>query len=602
MLRYHDYIGGTNFYTNGLPVGIVGGVSITITNGVITDPLYQTNEPNRCLGIRQIGAFGDPGAAFVLKLANTLPYHSFKMSVDLMNLDPTSPRQTTWLIQYGIADPIYGVPTAFQTIPGTLNSTVVNVPGSNHWRTVKINIPDGTINNIDGQVWLRIVTLATTTGTGNRETFAIDNFGLTWTNGNPGCVPATNAIVVTPPPSPVYSNATVSFSVSSAGQQPLYYQWLFNGTDIGQVFPFQVLYGSDRSSILTLANVTPANEGTYSCQVSNVCGGAVYTTTSPGVFMAVSNIVPVSLGYLRTLTDPNNGYAPTVSASQIFETSGMITTVTNTTTGNTASYYIQDATGGLNLFVTGGSAFRPNIGDEVLVSGYLNAFQGNLEIEADLTGQNNATSVQILSNNIANYPVAKALDWATEFAIGLTNRTVEQGTTNSSGVLTGLGSKKGSICLLRDVYFGTNAGHVITGNYYTYVTNAAGLGGYVYFWGGLDTNLTGYTIPAFAYSVQGPLFANAVAGGGSFWSGIGISKPDDIVTTPLIIEASLVGTAVQLTWTAVPETYSYSVLAAGTVTGPYTPIATGLKFSDTNGIYTDLSATGNQKYYRVTSP
>ena len=169
-------------------------------------------------------------------------------------------------------------------------------------------------------------------------------------------------------------------------------------------------------------------------------------------------------------------------------------------------------------------------------------------------------------------------------------------------MLTGLGSKKGSICLLRDVYFGTNAGHVITGNYYTYVTNAAGLGGYVYFWGGLDTNLTGYTVPAFAYSVQGPLFANAVAGGGSFWSGIGISKPDDIVTTPLVIEASLAGNAAQLTWTAVPETYSYSVLAAGTVTGPYTPIATGLKFSDTNGIYTDLSATGNQKYYRVTSP
>ncbi len=596
---YYDYIGMTNFYPNGDPKNTNNGV---VTYGVITDPTYQTNEPNRCLGIRQTGAFGDPGAAFVLKLANTLLYDNFAMSVDLINLDPTSPRQTTWLIQYGIADPIYGVPTAFQTIPGTFGSTFINVPGSNHWKTVKFNIPNGTINNIDGQVWLRIVTLATSLNSGNRETFAIDNFGLTWATGNPGCVPATNAVTVTPPPSPVYTNATVSFSVSSAGQQPLYYQWLFNGTAVSQVFGSQVLYGSDRSSILTLQGITFANQGTYSCLVSNVCNGTLYTTVSPGVFMAVTNMTPVSLGYLRTLTDPNNGYAPTASISQLWQVTGIITTVTNTTTGNTASYYIQDATGGMNLFVTGGSAFRPNLGDEVTAVAYLNGFQGNLEVEADLTGQNNATSIQILSNNIANYPVAKVLDWATEFAIGVTNRVVEQGTTNSSGELTGLGSKKGSICMLPNVYFGTNAGHVITGNYYAYVTNATGLSGWVYFWGGLDTNLVGYTIPAFAYSVQGPLFANIVSGGGSFWSGIGISKPDDIVTTPLIVQASWVASAPQLAWTAVPQTYSYSVLAATSVTGPYTPVATGLKFSDANGYYRDLSASGNQKFYRVSTP
>src|SRR2546423_1082657 len=42
---FFDYVGGTNF--------------------VGTEPDdVQTNEPNRCLGIRQIGAFGDPGASF----------------------------------------------------------------------------------------------------------------------------------------------------------------------------------------------------------------------------------------------------------------------------------------------------------------------------------------------------------------------------------------------------------------------------------------------------------------------------------------------------------------------------------------------------------
>src|ERR1035438_9606556 len=211
---YFDYIGGTNFYPSGLP--------IDTSYGVITNGLYQTNEPNRCLGIRQIGSFGDPGASFVIKLANTLLYDNFKMSVDLINLDPTSPRTTTWQIQYGIADPVVGVPAAFQIVPG-LNSIFIDNPGSNHWkRVINMSLPNGTINNIDGQVWLRIVTLATSTGSGNRETFAIDNFGLTWTTGSAGCTPATGTITLTPPPAPVYSNATVSFSVNEAATQPLY--------------------------------------------------------------------------------------------------------------------------------------------------------------------------------------------------------------------------------------------------------------------------------------------------------------------------------------------------------------------------------------------
>jgi len=593
-------VAGTNLYfTNGWPgYSLAGG---TVTNGIIADPTYQTNEPNRCLGIRQVSTTYDPGASFVLKLATTLPYDNFKMSVDLINLDPTAPRATTWNLQYGIADPVYGVPTAFQGIGG-FSASFVNNPGSNHVTTLKnYSLANGTINNIDGQVWLRIVTLATSSGTGNRETFAIDNFGLTWTTGNAGCTPATNSVTLSPPPTPVYSNATVQFSVSAPGKQPLYYQWLYNGTAVSQVFPNQVLYGSDRSSALTLANVTANNQGNYSCIISNVCNNAIYSTTSPSSFLAVSNIAPISLGYLRTLTDPSQGYAPTVPASSLYEVVGIITTATNATTGNTASYYIQDATGGMNLFVTGGSDFRPNIGDEVAATGYLNTFQDNLEFYVDLV-QNTAASVQVLSNNIANFPIAKVLNWGTEFDISVTNQAVEQGTTNSMGQLTGLGSKKGSVCLLPYVNFGTNAGQVINGNYYAYVTDSKGHAGYVYFWGGVDTNLVGYTIPAFAYSVQGPLFANIVTGGGSFWSGIGVSQVSDIMTNPIVVQAAIVGSARQLTWLAVPQTYSYSVQAASTVTGPYTPLATGLKFADTNGNYTDSSALGAQQYYRVTTP
>src|ERR1051325_7713328 len=67
---YYSYLGSTNFN---------GNETATI----------QTNEPNRCLGIRQSGAFGDPFAAFVLKIANTADFHNFVLGLDMLNLDRT---------------------------------------------------------------------------------------------------------------------------------------------------------------------------------------------------------------------------------------------------------------------------------------------------------------------------------------------------------------------------------------------------------------------------------------------------------------------------------------------------------------------------------
>jgi hypothetical protein len=605
---YFDYLGGTNFYTNN-----------ALTNtlplyGVILDPDYQTNEPNRALGIRQIGAFGDPGAAFVIKLQDTSLYDNFRLSFDWMNLDPTSPRQTTWLVQYGIADTEVGVPAAFQTFAG---GTLKNNPGSFHWNRVTLPLGNGTINNIASPggapaVWLRIVTLSPSSGSGNRETFAIDNFGLSWSVGSAGCTPVS-VPTITPPNAPVYSNATVAFTVSVSGTQPIYYQWRYNGQNVEQVFPSQVAGFSYRSSILTLQNVTANNQGNFDCVVSNACGSTVYTNVSSTAAFALTTVPAVSLGYLRTLTDST--YTPTPPQSQLYQVTGIITTLTNLTSGNTASYYIQDATGGMNLFVTGGAGFRPQIGDEVTTVGYLNLFQGNLELEADLTGSgNNATSVQDLSNNIANYPVPKLLDWPTEFADGVTNSTVEKGTTNGAGQII-VQSKKGSICMLTNVYFGTNAGHVITGNYYTYVTNANGLAGWVYFWGSQDHDLVGHVIPDFAYSVQGPLFANIVTPPGSFWSGIAVTKWSDVVTqppnppNPLVVSITRSGTGSTISWNAVPISTppsqyitTNSVLAATNLEGPYSPLATGLQFTTTPISYTDLDTNSAQKFYRVTSP
>lgn len=130
----------------------------------------QSASADRALGIRQTGTFGDPGAAIQFNFNSTgLALSSF--SVDLMMLS-VQPRSTTWSIQYGIGD----TPTAFSTLgtytdPGVFGSTAFSISGT------------GLLTALSNQssVWIRFVALNESTGTGNRDSFAIDNFTLTYT-------------------------------------------------------------------------------------------------------------------------------------------------------------------------------------------------------------------------------------------------------------------------------------------------------------------------------------------------------------------------------------------------------------------------------------
>lgn len=81
--------------------------------------------------------------------------------------------------------------------------------------------------------------------------------------------------------------ATAIFSVTAAGNMPLFYQWQWdttNLTDGGNV-------SGSSSSALTLMNLSPTNAGTYSVMVSNTLGSTpsagasltVVTLTAPGV-------------------------------------------------------------------------------------------------------------------------------------------------------------------------------------------------------------------------------------------------------------------------------------------------------------------------------
>ncbi len=136
--------------------------------------IQQDNATNRALALRQTGTGGyDPGAAFVLHLANTTGKKNIQISFQLQSLDVSSTRTTNWTVEYGLGDN----PTTFSSITATgLLQSGNSQFGSG---TVQINF-GSLLNNIPTEIWIRIVAKSTTSGTGSRPVTAIDDLSFTW--------------------------------------------------------------------------------------------------------------------------------------------------------------------------------------------------------------------------------------------------------------------------------------------------------------------------------------------------------------------------------------------------------------------------------------
>lgn len=363
---------------------------------------------------------------------------------------------------------------------------------------------------------------------------------------------------------------TATFNAAAIGPGTITYQWNHFGTNLpGETGPS-----------LNIPNVQ-ANNGTtgaYTIGVSNEYGGIL---SSEAVLSAIP-IPTASIAFLRTLVDTN--YLATNSTA-IWQVTGTVTTFTNLTTGNTSSYYLQDGTAGIQIFARD-STFRPALGDVVTFVGVLSSFNSTLELLADIANNPVASHI-VLSNNIAGLPAPRVIPF------NLTNN------------LPQIEALEGSIVMLTNVFFGTNAGNIIsiTANTTVAVTNAAGETFKVLF-AFVDQDTAGQILPSFAWTVRGALaqnLGNAVSPRNQLYN-VTVTKFADVVTNrPPALHIRWQGSG-HLTWTAVPYDYSYTVLAASAVTGPYVPIASGLTFTTTAGTCTDTNASGATKYYKISSP
>jgi hypothetical protein len=130
-------------------------------------PATQGTYTDRALGIRQTGSFGDPGAAFVLQLANTAGLGNFALGLDCQLLSAQN-RSTTWTVDYRIGSSGNFTPLGTYADPGAFGST--------HKTFSFGNALDNQLN----PVFIRVVALDASTGSLNRDSIGLDNFGLSF--------------------------------------------------------------------------------------------------------------------------------------------------------------------------------------------------------------------------------------------------------------------------------------------------------------------------------------------------------------------------------------------------------------------------------------
>jgi hypothetical protein len=158
--------------TTGQFANHVSTVSDHGTNFLGTESL-PVSATNRCPAIRQTGSFGDPGAAFILQIADTLGIANLVLSLHL-NMLGVQARSTTWSIEYAVGN----TPSSFTSL-ATFNDP--GVFGATPLASLSLNAD---ANDQSENVWIRIVALGASSGSNSRDTFGIDNFSLTYSNVN----------------------------------------------------------------------------------------------------------------------------------------------------------------------------------------------------------------------------------------------------------------------------------------------------------------------------------------------------------------------------------------------------------------------------------
>lgn len=227
----------------------------------------QNAATDRALGIRQTGAFGDPGASAAFNFSTTgQQVTAISFSAQMLSVQT---RSTVWSLQYGFgASPVSWTTIGTFTDPGVFGTTVVTASGF------------GSVLDNQGNVWLRVVALSTSSGSGSRDTLGIDEFTIVTANLGGDVAPS---IATHPQSQTVTEGATVQFTVAANGTAPLTYQWRKGTTDLANG---GIISGAT-SDTLTLTGVAVSDAGNYNVVVTN----SVSSATSNDAVLTVNPVL-----------------------------------------------------------------------------------------------------------------------------------------------------------------------------------------------------------------------------------------------------------------------------------------------------------------------
>lgn len=337
-----------------------------------SDSAAQANATDRALGIRQTGAVGDPGAAFTMQIANTTDMNTFSMSFKLQSLDASSPRTTTWKVQYATG----ANPSTFTDLTTT---PIVLTTGGSTWSNTDVNISFGALlDNQAGPVWIRVVTLtASATPSGNRPSTAIDDVTLNWSNGAATTVAAPN---FTPGTGTYYNSVNVTLSSSTAGAEIRY-----------------TLDGStpDASSTLYATPILINTVGATTIKAIGIKTGLTNSSISSATYTITTPTNCANIAELKTKTADNTTiYALTGEVLMTFKQA------------NRNQKFVQDATGAILIDDAQGIITSVyNIGDGITgITGKLTTYFGMYQfvpIQDPGTATTTGNTIPVLDVTIA---------------------------------------------------------------------------------------------------------------------------------------------------------------------------------------------------------
>lgn len=371
----------------------------------------QGNSVDRSLGVRQTGTAGfDPGTAFLLQIDNTTGFQGFTLSFKLQSLDAGSPRTVTWLVQYGTG----ATPTSFSTV--TTSPSTLTTGGSTFSNTT-VSVDFGTaLNNLSDNVWIRIVALSVSSGSGNRPTTGIDDFVLSYSSGGgstPSIVASPSSLTVTSyeeDSGPVATGNTIVISGSNL-EVPAPSTPSGSSPSVGATPPATFISASAPPNF----EISTSNNSGFSSSVSLPYSGTLLGSTS--VYVRLQGGLSAGT-YTGNLVLTGGGATTSVALSGTVVGIENISSVRGRTSGTARvkgritltdqfggrTFYVQDATGG--IAVDGGNSCYAGdnllkLGEEVIVSGTLEIFSGRLEMNLTNLTRTNA-AIQEVTPTVIN--------------------------------------------------------------------------------------------------------------------------------------------------------------------------------------------------------